>query len=248
MLCLATVFPATTFATPPGNALQFDGVDDIVTVPHDDNLAFGLTDPATFEVWLRPTATPDIWHAFGKRTDCGSNAGIHYQLARDPVSLVAFGTSGCGVSLGEDLPLDEWSHLVISVDGERFRMYLNGEFKAERSCQLGSPNAVPLVFGNSDNCPARFPGQIDDVKIWREVRSPDQIADSFGCETDASATTLVGFWKFNEASDNQEVTDSSPSGFDGVLGTTSASENTDPTRLASELSLPCGVFKDGLEP
>jgi hypothetical protein len=246
VLALAAL-PQTLAAAPPGKALAFDGVDDFAVVPHDSALNFGPTDEVTFEVWLRPTATPAVWHAFGKRSDCGSNQGIHYQLARDPFSKVSFGGTGCGFALDEDLPLDTWSHIAVTVDGSRFRFYLNGELAGERACQLGSQNNADLIIGNSDNCADRFPGQIDDLRIWRRVRSAAEIADSFGCELPAVPDGLVGYWAFDEAPDSQVLVDASGSGFDGQLGASAAPGSDDPVRTASTLPLPCGVLKDGFE-
>jgi len=43
----------------------------------------------------------------------------------------------------------------------------------------------------------------------------------------------VGYWKFDEAAADQNVFDSSPSGFNGTRGASNAVASDDPTRAAS---------------
>ena len=244
------LFPGLASSQFSGNALVLDGDNDFVNIPHQAGLSFGPGSPVTIELWLKPTGTPNIWHAFGKRNGCGSGAGINYQLARDTTSMVAFGSADCGLSLQQDLPVDEWSHLAITADGTKFRLYLNGQLAREKECTITGENTDALVIGNSDGCADSFPGLIDELRIWDTVRSDLEVEESFGCTYEKVPEGVIAYWKFDEDADSQQVLDSSGSGFDGTLGADSGVGGDDPTRALSTALFTeplCVIFKDGFE-
>jgi hypothetical protein len=148
-----------------GRALIFDGVNDEVSVPDADGLDFVSTDAMTLEMWLNPNASPEIWHALGKRDGCGS---MNYQIARDPVSLLHFNSDGGPVSAGMDLPLNTWSHVAVTYDGaSTLTIYVNGaQAGQDTAYTLSSPNDAPVKIGASGSCGNTFPGLLDEVRVW----------------------------------------------------------------------------------
>lgn len=148
----------------PGNALQFDGIDDEVVIPHSADLSFGPTDAMTVELWFKLTEPRSTYHLIGKRPVCGI---LNYQLAVS-AGLIFFSSSGAGqVYTPFSSPLNTWVHIAGTYDGSAFHIYLDGKLKATMSGTLLNKNTAPLKIGQSGTCPSgqRFPGLIDEVRI-----------------------------------------------------------------------------------
>ena len=81
-----------------------------------------------------------------------------------------------------DIPLKTWNHLVITRDGRRVTMYLNGnpEPEAISDVDISYPAGAEQFFigGRSDNF-ANFEGKIDEVAIYDRVLKPEEVADHF---------------------------------------------------------------------
>jgi hypothetical protein len=246
LILLAVMQPGAAMGQNFGKSLVFDGEDDFASVPHQPELSFASEDPFTIEMWLKPTDTPDIWHALGKRSGCGA-AGNHYQFARDPGSLVSFGGTGCGLGSGQDLPLDTWSHLAVTSDGTTTRLYINGQIVNQKDCTVGAQNTEPLSIGASGSCPQRFPGEIDEVRIWNVARTEFEVNEFQGCALLIDPEGLIGYWKFDEPETDQQIVDSSNSGFNGTLGVDANVGPDDPVRIVSNVPVRCAFLKDGFE-
>ncbi|MEO1006794.1 MAG: LamG domain-containing protein, partial [Cyanobacteria bacterium J06638_38] len=52
-----------------------------------------------------------------------------------------------------------------------------------------------------------FKGEIDEVRVWNIVRSPEQIQGNFDRELTGNESGLVGYWNFNPESVNSNVVD-----------------------------------------
>jgi hypothetical protein len=79
-----------------------------------------------------------------------------------------------GVQAPDPLPNDTWSHLAVTDDGSRARIYVNGE-------KVGSIQAIPLTeaeglltIGCLANYGNYFKGRIDEVRIYnRALGTPE---------------------------------------------------------------------------
>lgn len=157
-----------------GAAMSFDGVDDIVRLGDPPSLS--MTDAITVEAWTKPGP---LNQGSGYR-----NAAAHYiswtnnaawilrtsdagNGAFTPHVSVANGghNAGCPV-----LPIDGWSHLVLTYDGETLRGYVN---------DVGCSNTAPsgnLVDASGDvtigaaNGFEYFSGTVDEVRIMNVAR------------------------------------------------------------------------------
>ncbi len=159
-----------------GGALSFDGVDDRVVVNDADSL--DLTTRVTLEAWVRPTLASGAW-----RTVIAKNAGttLAYTLygnRNTNVPAVEFhnGTRLRAVNGTAQLPLNAWSHLAATYDGETLRLYVNGA----QVGQLASAGSIvtstgALWIGGNSVWSEWFAGLIDDVRIYNRVLTPAEI-------------------------------------------------------------------------
>ena len=106
------------------------------------------------------------------------------------------------------LSVGQWSHILISFDGSKQRIYFNGK-------KVGEGNAVKYSYSGG-NCPiyiggsrvyySGFTGTIDDVQVWHKALSDDEVVDAMkGYDGREVPSDLKGYWTFE--SDNYNEAD-----------------------------------------
>jgi hypothetical protein len=166
-----TISQATWAAGKFGTALSFDGVDDYASVP--DSPGLDLTSTMTLEAWVRPTASS------GWRTVLLKEAGtdLSYSLysasgVNRPSAWVGQGTSQGGTALA----LSTWSHLAMTFDGTRLKVYVNGVLAKDTAySQAAVASSGPLKIGGNAIWGEFFKGLIDEVRVYDTVRTPAEI-------------------------------------------------------------------------
>ena len=204
--------------TAPGNALDFDGLDDVVTVPDDD--AFDLTTSYTIEASIKPRAFTWL-------------AGIvsKYHPADLDGYILRLGGSGSYDGIGFDgmetaggvLQLDVWQHVAAVNNNGTRRLYVNGvEQPLSGTPITTAANNGPVTIGlDYDN--RYFNGAIDEVRIWNKARTQGEILATMGVTVEAAAAGLVAYYRFDQGAaggDNTGVNvlyDRTTNGLDGTL-------------------------------
>ncbi|MEM9213209.1 MAG: Calx-beta domain-containing protein [Cyanobacteria bacterium P01_F01_bin.150] len=169
--------------------LNFDGIDDFVTVPDADDLDFD-TDDFSISTWIRLTNDgPGI--ILDKRVET-SGPVQGYVLFHDRGRLgfqMDDGVNNQRVQyMGNDLIIDgDWHHVAITVkrdsqtggtvyiDGVEVDTFdptvVPGSLSTDRNLQLGR---------RSDNAAAGFyRGALDEVQLFKAPLSPDQVFDLY---------------------------------------------------------------------
>lgn len=122
-----------------GKAIEFSG-DDPQTLGDEKTAAFSRTQPFSFSLWLRPTEHKSRMVVFHRSRAAEDSAFRGYELmlyeGKPTFSLVHFWPGNAlRVQSGEALPLNEWTHLVISYDGssraEGVTLYRNGKSETD---------------------------------------------------------------------------------------------------------------------
>jgi hypothetical protein len=158
-----------------GNALQFDGSDDWVTVPDapDLDLASGMT----LMAWVYPTSSYGTRDVLIKE---GAGYEIYNLYARQYGAPGSQATARVNGSLrevtGPALPPNVWSHLASSYDGTTLRLYVNGVQRAQLT--VGGPIATSsgvLRLGGNSLWGEFFQGKIDEVRIYSRALDASEI-------------------------------------------------------------------------
>jgi hypothetical protein len=158
-----------------GQGLSFDGVDDVVTVPHD--AALSPTDGLTVEAWVKPSALGD-WRSVVTK-ERAADALVYALYANsdlDRPTARLFTTSDLGMSGDDPLPTDTWSHLAMTWDGTMLRLYVDGKEVASRL--VVGPLATgdgPLRLGANGVSGQSFAGSMDEVRIYDRSLTPTEI-------------------------------------------------------------------------
>lgn len=94
--------------------------------------------------------------------------------------------------------LDTWTHVALVSNGKNFKgIYLNGVLAAFDT-KADFPNgAKGLTLGSFGNGFQK--GMIDELRIWKRVRTKDEIARTMYTRIDPQ-DGLVGYWRFDEGS------------------------------------------------
>ncbi len=155
-----------------GQGLQFDGVNDYVSVANESN--FDFTSDFTLSVWVK-TSNAGFRPIIGKYLSGvdGWDLGVWQCMPR----MTIRGTSDIDSLNAAQQCIDDgkW-HLVNAVNTPTsISIYIDGVFKSTTSgTWTSTTNNIPVRIGDrgSDEF---FPGLIDDVRIYNYARTPKQI-------------------------------------------------------------------------
>ncbi len=179
----------------PGNALQFDGADDYVTVPDNANLNF--TGNFTLEAWIYKNTSFSGWSGIIRK---GNYFLVGIQ-GTDKVRLGFVDTSPVEYDCDSlsDIPNNQWVHIAGVYDGTNLIIYINGVL--DISTNIGSHTILtgtsPLYLGESSSY--YFNGKMDEVRIWNTARTQSQIQSSMMKDVTGTGG-LVAYYKFDHTS------------------------------------------------
>ncbi|MGI9332597.1 MAG: LamG-like jellyroll fold domain-containing protein, partial [Gammaproteobacteria bacterium] len=199
----------------PGRAVALDGVDDRIEVAADS--ALDILRTLTVELWFKVDGDSDTLDFGGAawvpllHKGGGSAANRNYSLWLNADGRVLFDSDGNN-DVESQINLirpNEWYHVagVMDRDQGEMKLYVNGELVATEAIGTASAGGAgtSLFLGDthgSDDPGAgtstRFDGSIDEVRIWNQVRTDAQIAQSHLRTVPADADGLVAYWRFTE--------------------------------------------------
>jgi hypothetical protein len=187
------------YAQGAGNALDFDGTDDFVTI---SSVLSATGTAATFEAWIYPTSSSGnqviVYHADnGEMAIMVSGSTLEVEVKLDDENWY-----GAGVSISS---INKWYHIAgVWEKGGSIRVYVNGS--------LGNSTNVPDYYlwdcesathtnigsynvGERDH----FKGKIDEVRIWSNARTVTEIRENMYRELSnpSSEENLVAYYQFN---------------------------------------------------
>jgi hypothetical protein len=143
----------------------------------------GLTG-MTFAAWVRPTAAANWARIF----DFGNDTKTYAFLAqRDGAGLPRFAITrnfaGAEQTIvgAAPLPVNEWSHVAVTLDGRTGTLYVNGKQAGQNTAVTLTPALLGSLsnvwLGRSQYNDPTFAGGYQDVNIWRSALSAAQIAE-----------------------------------------------------------------------
>ncbi|MFA6470066.1 MAG: LamG-like jellyroll fold domain-containing protein [Bacteroidota bacterium] len=208
-----------SFTSPqPGNALQFDGINDVVQVPYSANF-----NPAvfTYEIWARVVGGEDTYRTPMSSRDYDGGVtvyGVHFYAAGNNnkwEGWIGKGVTGWSVITGTDIVEGEWTHLAQTYDGTTQRFYVNGVLQGSAVVPFLQNTNKDLTFGvTSDGLTFHLYGSIDEARIWNVVRTEQEIRENMHRTINPGTSNLVGYWQFSEGSG---TTLKETNGYNGTL-------------------------------
>ncbi len=193
----------TWFFPDNGNgALELDGQDDYVIVNSINSFP---SDSLTVEFWMKSSdnsrnGTPISYASTGSANDF-----YIYNYRDFSFGITGVDSRATGISANDG----KWHHIAVtwqSVDG-LFRFYKDGAKVDSATVAAGEfiTQGGAFVIGQKQGAvggdfgPTQvFKGRIDEVMVWSEVRSADQIRQDMTGDLTGSETQPVLYYKFEE--------------------------------------------------
>ncbi|MDD4149339.1 MAG: T9SS type A sorting domain-containing protein, partial [Bacteroidales bacterium] len=194
----------------PGNALNFDGSDDYVTIPDNDA---NISSAVTIETWV-------LYAEDGVQFICSKDLE-HLEIHTSTGGNIRFiPTNHVYIDATAVLPVNRWTHLACVYDPAQLlaKIYING---VEVPVVNGGSNplSTPLAANASEFRLGRrvdgiypFKGSMDEFRIWNVALTQQQIQDNFAQPIIDYATqsNLVSYYNFNQGiagGDNALITE-----------------------------------------
>jgi hypothetical protein len=169
-----------------GSALMFDGETTRVVIPSSDSL--NVPEEVTVEAWIFPTELHDDINAVAQKWGDTSNRRQYQIGVIDADGTARFYISHTGTDhqrpIGEGVPVNEWTHLAGTFDGDTIRVFINGKLSAE----LNSPGVIAQTdidffiggYGPDEEYTLNrhFNGIIDEVRVSDVALTEDEIEKS----------------------------------------------------------------------
>ncbi|MCK5044445.1 LamG domain-containing protein [Candidatus Parcubacteria bacterium] len=168
------------------SALSFDGRYDYVSNISDINIPTVFT----VELWAKPDVHDGslkyiIWRN-DDRPSIRVWGGTKWRFCID-------GNNGNGFSSVSDISVGEWTHLVLTFDGEVGRGYVNGVEEVSRTDSTYTEGTT-LRIGGDGVADRYLDGSIDEVKIYNRVLNAEEISYHY------NKGQPIAHWKMDEGS------------------------------------------------
>ncbi len=162
-----------------GKALDFDGADDYVEVPHSASL-IPTKGKATVSLWInaRRHRGPNNsqWQGIFAK---GSWDPRLFNLYTEASEVLHFSTGPGNNTVGSlstgKVPLNEWVHIAVAVDGQHI-YYINGEPAGVggQGATVPATGSAALTIGQTGGGDY-FSGMIDDVQLYDRALTAEQV-------------------------------------------------------------------------
>jgi len=210
-----------------GNAISFDGVNDLVQINHAASTVF--TNNYTLECWIRPAVFTSFGGLISKFHTAGSNGFNLKLLSTGNFRGLSFDDM---VTADNLLTANTWYHIAAVNDNGIRRLYINGmEIPLTGTAMtFNTSNTDPIITGKDYTASGGryFNGQIDEVRIWNTPLTQAQIRDRV-CKkiipADALYGNLVVYNNFDEVSGN--------TAYDGTANANTGVLTNGPVRVTS---------------
>lgn len=224
-------------------ALNFDGVNDKVTIPHTSELQ--LPNTFTLEAWVYvdPSMTSssrwgivskNVWISGGSSTN-GLGYGLDIEYGKPRLVIGRNDGAWADAAATSNITTGTWVHVAGTYDGSNARLYINGVLtKTTATSNFWNNNGAALTIGSWPGENKFFKGNIDEVRVWNVTRTASEILQNKDIELAGNETGLVSYYNFNHGTPSgtnsaiTTLTDNATTASNGTLnsfGLTGATSN-----------------------
>ncbi len=174
--------------TKANNAYQFNGVNDFIEIPNNDQ--FNGLPAFTLLAWIYPSEGGKQQYVFSKATP---SRDIVLQVFETNVPNWHFRDGpDYNCTSTESINVNSWTHLAAVWTGTHSKIYVNGELKRTRNYAGRSPGSAgaEILIGKIGNH-GFFSGKIDEVMIYNYDLSDNEISAIYDKEVQPSKINLA---------------------------------------------------------
>ena len=198
-------FPGNVAA---GTSLTFSSNDMYVSCGTDASLR--PANAISYEAWIKPQEFQENW--VGIFTNLQDNTvnesgyGLVYYggEVRAYMMTTSMAANAWNDAAGVAVPLQKWSHVACTYDGNFIRVYLNGVAKDSMAATgeidwefLPLDFRIGMFYDNNEAVPYR--GEVDEIRVWNYARSINEIRTTMCRRLQGNESGLVGYFPLNES-------------------------------------------------
>ena len=191
-----TVLDNIAISPSSGQALDFDGVDDAVTIPTHvgfNSLSFTIESYARFDINNRSQTIMD-----------NNKRWLYYNYAVGGSSIkFGFDDNGTRREVGFSFTptVGNWYHLACTFNNttKECSFYINGELQDVQTLNF-TPNATNtgMKLGGSFTATGyELDGRLEEARYWNIARTETQIGANYNTELSGNESGLVFYYKFD---------------------------------------------------
>ena len=162
----------------------------------------------TISAWLKPTASMTGWRgSVGVQQDGGQTIkGFSLTDYGNELRAVTVNGSYTTVASGKTLPVGEWHHCVITLNGTELKQYYDGALAKTSTVDWGTATAptaarfaVGVDFPGTDE---KFTGNYSDIRFYATALSAEDILDLYHISANIDNLGGIHGFEFEEKQGN----------------------------------------------
>ena len=214
-------------------AIAFSKSGDYLEVSHHPDLARTVF---TIEFWLRVHELGDPDQAGGEQTIVdkrSTSSGYNIRLAGEefPLPLFAFYQDG-GASTVDLIKQHIWHHIAVVQSNLHLKIFVDGVEAANTpNSNYTGVTSAPLRIGEFLGHPGAslgLRGALDEMRIWNEARTEEEIVSNMHSEMTGNEHNLVAYWRFDQKNGNFVLNESKNAHHAKIHGNSTLVESSAP--------------------
>lgn len=164
-----------------GSSLSFNATkSNVLTVPDTEDLHL---EEFTLSAWVYPTENRQWAPVIAKTDPSGHGYALFAggEVAGLPEGVISYHESVDSYVFGaKGLPLNTWSHLAVTSDRSKLRLYVNGELVRElEGDDVQATSGAPLQIGGdtASGWEGYFGGKLDEPRLYARALSAAEIKE-----------------------------------------------------------------------
>ncbi len=177
------------------NGMEF--ISSRVEIPDDNSLDLM---EYTVEAWVYPTQTHHTWQPIlAKEANNGTHRNYGFFIKPNSMRVHFSFKHNCtgawkSYNTNGSMIMNEWNHIVMTMDGSRFKCYLNGVLDKNKNVSNFSPcmSSYPIKIGDEISSYTYFNGKLDEIRISSVARSVDWIVTTYNNQANPTGFFYIG--------------------------------------------------------
>ena len=196
-------------------ALSFDGSNDHLTTNGGT-----ISTAWSFEVWYKKNGNQS---AINLTNDKNSNNGGTWALRLgqwnniNKVGITKYNVKVYYINNSKaNLDIGKWEHVAWTYENNLVTVYINGENLGTTFTRGPLANGAILYWNIIGKSVRTINGDLDEVRVWSDVRTEAEINDNMFKELNGDETGLVAYYKMSDGS-GTTVSDNSSNTYNGTM-------------------------------
>ncbi len=173
--------------------------------------------PVTVEMWIKPEGSQIPYSGLFYHRGT-ADAGLQYAASWQQTDAIRLMTNSGDYGIYTDVVTPgKWHHLAMVVTDTSRTINLDGVITYEKidlTAYDFSGGSLFLGWDMAVNDRA-FKGLMDEVRVWKDAKTPEQVADDKYLALTGGETNLLAYWNFDDQAVN--ASDVTGNGFNGTI-------------------------------